>query len=142
MHLKCSSIDIKKSWVKFMKSTIQKHIEEKESKLRSLSISGNRLRSNAVCTSDALAKDLSLQSSPYLPRRPSSPFSKTRIDMSKTVQNASPPPVSYERVSFALFTNVYGDYLHENYIYKFFIDSIVFLTMYPIILYYVMYSFV
>uniref|UniRef100_A0A1X7TP97 Uncharacterized protein n=1 Tax=Amphimedon queenslandica TaxID=400682 RepID=A0A1X7TP97_AMPQE len=96
MHLKCSSIDVKKSWVRFMKSSIQKHIEEKDSKLRSLSISGNRLRSNAVCTSDALAKDLSLQSSPYLPRRPSSPFSKTRIDLSKSVQNSS-PPVSYKR---------------------------------------------
>ena len=107
MHLKCSSIDVKKSWVRFMKSSIQKHIEEKESKLRSLSTSGNRSRSNAVCTSDALAKDLSLQSSPFLPRRPSSPFSKTRIDLSKTAQNSSPPPVSYERVSIIFFTNIF-----------------------------------
>lgn len=95
MHLKASTLDVKQKWLKYLKIAIQKHVDEEENKLRSLSMSSARMRSNAVHTGDAVARDLTTkpQSSPFLPRRPSSPFSKTRINLS-----ASPPPVAFERV--------------------------------------------
>lgn len=99
MHLKSASLESKKIWLKFMKSSIEKHIGDEDKKLRSVSVTNGRARSNAVCTNDSVAQDLSgkvIESSPYLPRRPSSPFSKTRINVS---HHSSPPPVSYERVS-------------------------------------------
>lgn len=105
MHLKASSVDIKHEWVKALRTAIHKHIEEEASKLRSLSVSSARIRSNALTISDVVAKDLTEKHpkshfSPLLPRRPSSPFSTSRINLPLVERTSvSPPPVSFDLVS-------------------------------------------
>lgn len=108
MHLKANSLDTKHKWIKCLKASIQKHIDEEENKIRSLSVSHTRLRSNAVLTGDAVARDLSERShssSPFLPRRPNSPFSTTRINLHYKDTSSSPPPVAFERVSDIITVN-------------------------------------
>ena len=98
MHLKASSIDTKNDWVRALRTAIQKHIEDEKNKLRSLSVSGARIRSNAVA-SDVVAKDLSERHSKiHHSSRPSSPFSTTRIN-APINESTSPPLVKFECVS-------------------------------------------
>lgn len=103
MHLKANSIDIKNDWVKSLRIAIHKHIESENNKLRSLSVSTNRIRSNAL-TTDVVAKDLSEKHpKTQFSSRPSSPFSVSRINMPINETSTSPPLVTFERVSIIDF---------------------------------------
>jgi thioesterase domain-containing protein len=102
MHLKASSVDVKNQWIRFLRTAVMKHVEEEKEKLRSLTVSGARIRSNAVAI-DAISKDLN-EKHPKMQMmsmagRSSSPFSNTRVNMPQIRETStSPTPVTFDKV--------------------------------------------
>lgn len=91
IHLRASSVDIKQAWIKSLRTAIHKHVEEEAVRLRSMTES--RIRSNTMVTNDIVARDLRDKISPGrspTPRRPSSPFTKARINVQDSRRSTSP----------------------------------------------------
>ncbi len=97
MHFRAPSIQTKQRWIKAIRIGVHKHHieeEEKTARVRSMTET-NRLRSNTMLTADKLATDLrERKRSPIplynTPRRPSSPFSKSRVNVINTERIESP----------------------------------------------------
>lgn len=85
LHLKTTGGDAKMQWVNALSIAMQNLLKEEEAaRVRSLSVA-TRLRS--AVKKDDISRDLkekavrSIRSSPFLPRRPNSPFSSHRINI-------------------------------------------------------------
>ena len=103
IHLRASSVDIKQAWIKSLRTAIHKHVEEEAVRLRSMTES--RIRSNTMVTNDIVARDLRDKNSPGrspTPRRPSSPFTKARINVQDSRRSTSPNPVSFGAVRIVI----------------------------------------
>lgn len=109
MHFRATAIESKQRWVKALRMAIHKHIEEEDMmRVRSMTET-NRKRSNTILMSDKAAVDLrGVKHRPLasaVPRRPSSPFSKSRVNVinnDETTTNASSPPIGFDFVSIIL----------------------------------------
>ena len=103
MHFRAPNMVAKQRWVKSLRIGIHKHVEEEElTRVRSMTES-NRKRSNTMLTSDKAAVDLRERKRSPLPvniprGRPSSPFSKSRVNVAIIPDRIGSPVAAFDIV--------------------------------------------
>ena len=103
MHFRAATVPSKQRWVRHLRTAIHKHVQEEDvTRVRSMTET-TRHRSNAVMTGDRAAMDLKERRRSPVPttHRPSSPFSKSRVNLIQSHNTETPigSPVGFEVVS-------------------------------------------